>query len=251
MHVIFFDTETTGKNADDRLCQLAYSQFFVNGEELELVTDYNYLFKTEKPIGIEAMSVHHITNKQVADRPLFKESPAYKDIKELFEKKDTIVVAHNAKFDMDMLAREDIKPHKVICTLKLARSLDPDGVIPSYKLQYLRYLLDLEVEADAHDAMGDVRVLRKLFDRLYTKMLTMQQFSVPFPMPQDYYEDMVRISSQPTRIVKFQFGKYQGKTIEEVAKTDHGYIEWLHRSESGKPAAEQDGDMLYTLKKYL
>ena len=39
-----------------------------------------------------------------------------------------------------------------------------------YNLQYLRYLLELEVEAIAHDALGDVLVLEQLFERLFNKI---------------------------------------------------------------------------------
>ena len=66
---IFLDTETTGTETKDRLCQLAY--------KLETGEIVNELFKPPLPIAIEAMSVHHITNEQVADKPEFKESPDF------------------------------------------------------------------------------------------------------------------------------------------------------------------------------
>ena len=69
-----------------------------------------------------------------------------------------ILVAHNAKFDIDMLIKEDVHPKKVICTLKVARHMDPNGVIPKYNLQYLRYFLGIKVEATAHDALGDIQI---------------------------------------------------------------------------------------------
>jgi len=46
-----------------------------------------------------------------------------------------ILVAHNAKFDVDMLVKEGVQSKKVICTLKLARHLDPERKIPRYSLQ--------------------------------------------------------------------------------------------------------------------
>jgi len=42
------------------------------------------------------------------------------------------MVAHNAAFDVDMLKKEGIEPKNVICTLKLARYFDKDGVVPKY-----------------------------------------------------------------------------------------------------------------------
>ena len=42
------------------------------------------------------------------------------------------MVVHNAAFDVDMLKKEGIEPKNVICTLKLARYFDKDGVVPKY-----------------------------------------------------------------------------------------------------------------------
>ena len=89
--IVFFDTETTGNTERDFLCQLAYR---LDGE------NFCELFKPEIPIPPEASSIHHITNKMVADKPTFKESKSYQKIKKLFEDENTIVVAHNAKFDV-------------------------------------------------------------------------------------------------------------------------------------------------------
>ena len=69
-----------------------------------------------------------------------------------------------------MLVKEGIHTPKSICTLKLARYLDPNGVIPKYNLQYLRYFLGIQIDATAHDALGDILVLEKLFERLFAKM---------------------------------------------------------------------------------
>jgi len=61
---IFLDTETTGTEKDDRLCQLAY--------KLETGEIVNKLFKPPLPIAIEPMCVHHITNEMVENKPAFK-----------------------------------------------------------------------------------------------------------------------------------------------------------------------------------
>jgi len=138
---IFLDTETTGAGEKDRLCQLAYKT-----EDGDIV---NELFKPPLPISIDAMCVHHITNEMVKDKPALKDSNDHRKLVDLLTDDKNILVAHNAKFDVDMLIKEDIHPKKVICTLKLARSLDPNGVIPRYSLQYLRYFLGIQIEATA------------------------------------------------------------------------------------------------------
>jgi DNA polymerase III alpha subunit (gram-positive type) len=55
---VFLDTETTGTDEDDRLCQIALKT------EAGLIV--NELFNPGKPISIEAMSIHHITDEMVS-----------------------------------------------------------------------------------------------------------------------------------------------------------------------------------------
>lgn len=232
--IIFFDTETTGNTEKDFLCQIAYKS---NEEQ------FSAMYKPPIRIPPEASAVHHISNKMVEDKKSFQETDA-KKIKELFEDKDTIVVAHNAPFDLMMIKKEGIVPSKFICTLRVARHLDKDGKIDRYNLQYLRYLLDIEVDATAHDALGDVLVLEQLFERLKKKIIDEDGVEESSAI-----EKMIEISSHPSIFRTFNFGKHLGKTIEEVASVDRGYLEWLLAQ---KEASDQiDEDWIYTLKHYL
>jgi len=99
------------------------------------------------PITIDAMTVHHITNEMVRDKPPFRDSDTWSKLQDLVNSDGYVMVAHNAAFDIDMLNKEGIEPKSVICTLKLARHFDKDGVLPKYGLQYLRYYLGLNVDA--------------------------------------------------------------------------------------------------------
>jgi DNA polymerase III epsilon subunit-like protein len=233
--LIFFDTETTGNTENDSLVQIAYG----DGSE-----NFTGLYKPSIKIPPEASAVHHITNKMVEGKPSFKESGDLPKIKKLFEDKDSIVVAHNAPFDLMIIKKEDIVPNKFICTLRLARYLDPEGKIDRYNLQYLRYLLDLDVDATAHDAMGDVLVLEKLFERLKNKMMQEENLD-----ENKVIEKMIEISSHPSLLRTFNFGKHNGKKIEDVAKVDRGYLEWLLAQKLQND--QIDEDWIYTLKHYL
>ena len=236
--MIFFDTETTGNEQKDFLCQIAYK---TDGDE------FVGLYKPEIKIPPEASAVHHITNKMVKDLPSFKDSGDLPKIKKLFEDKASVVVAHNAPFDLMIIKKEDIEPKKFICTLRLARHLDKEEKIPQYKLQYLRYYLDIEIDATAHDALGDVLVLEKLFERLKKKM---QKESEEEGLSEDkVIERMVEISSHPSLIRTLNFGKYKGKKVEEVVSIDRGWLEWLLGE---KEKSDQiDEDWIYTLRHYL
>lgn len=232
--IIFFDTETTGNTEKDYLCQIAYK----NGSEA-----FSGLYKPPTRIPPEASAVHHITNKMVEGKPSFQESEEYTKIKSLFENKEVIVVAHNANFDLAMLKKEGIKPDRFICTLRVARALDPEEKIEKYNLQYLRYLLEIEVEATAHDALGDVLVLEKLFERLLKKIIDGGKSEA------EALAEMLEISSHPSVLHTFKFGKYNGRRIEEVVKIDRGYLKWL--LEQKMNGEGMDEDWIYTLKHFL
>ena len=234
--LIFFDTETTGNTEKDVLCQIAYK----TGDET-----FVGLYKPAVKIPPEASAVHHITNKMVADKPSFSQNGDLPKIKKLFEDKNSIVVAHNAPFDLIMIEKEGIKPVNFICTLKLARYLDPDEKIGRYNLQYLRYLLDFDIEAQAHDAMGDVLVLEQLFERLKKKIIEQEKISEDKAI-----ERMIEISKNPLLIKTLNFGKYKGKKVEEVLEIDRGWLEWLLREKEKSDTIEHE-DWIYTLRHYL
>jgi DNA polymerase III epsilon subunit-like protein len=222
---IFLDTETTGIDEEDRLCQIAF--------KTETGFIVNELFNPGKPISIEAMSIHHITNEMVKNKPKFKNSKAWVRLQELVDNQSNIIVAHNAKFDVGMLRKEDIHPQKTICTYKLARFLDNEGKIPEYNLQYLRYYLNLNIDASPHDALGDILVLEALFKRIHAK--AKEIFGL------DAIDKMIEITNNPILLARMPFGKHKGMKFEEIP-TD--YLQWL----SG---TDLDEDMAYTVKHYL
>ena len=224
--LIFLDTETTGTEPDDKLCQIAFKP-----EGDQAVCE---LFNPGKPISIDAMTIHHITEKMVADKPPFQESDAFVKLQELVSDINNVIVAHNAQFDMKMLNMEGIYTQRVICTIKLARYLDKNGVIPKYNLQYLRYYLGLEIEAKAHDALGDILVLEGLFSELNAKFQENKKLMDPV-------QEMIHISNNPVLIARMPYGKHRGVLFSEVPRD---YLEWL----SG---TDLDEDMAYTVKKHL
>lgn len=233
--LIFLDTETTGNElGKDRLCQVCYKP---KGETINC--EY---FKPPLPIGVKSSSITHITNKMVADKEAFADSQMKKDLEKIFTD-DGVLVAHNAKFDLAMLEAEGLKVPQFICTLRVARYLDENAVIPEYGLQFLRYFLELEVEATAHDAAGDVKVLEEIFARQFEKIRESGLSD------DEAIEKMIEISARPSMIKKFNFGKHKDKTVAEVARTDRGYLEWLLKQKLEN--SEDDEDWVYTLKYYL
>jgi len=235
MNPIYLDLETTELGSTARIVQLAYK----NKETGDIV---NELFKPPVPISFGAMAVHHVTEAMVADKPAFAGSEQKEKLTAVL--KDNILVAHNAAFDMGVLKVEGVQTGGYIDTLRVAQHLIESE---SHKMQYLRYSLGLNVEAVAHDALGDILVLEKLFEKLI--LITKKKFSLE--KDESAIEKMMNMTVAPVLMDKFAFGKYKGKSFEEVAATDRGYLEWLYKSETQKPETDQNTNLVHTLSYLL
>ncbi len=236
-NLLFLDVEATGLTEDDRLVQVAYD---FEGIEKEA------MFNPGRDMEIEAMEVTHITNKHLEGKETFQGSDFYNELKEVLEKDETIFIAHNAPYDIGMIEREEIKVGKSIDTYKIAQALDVKSKIPAFRLQYLRYYLGLEVkDVVAHDALGDVRVLRAVFERMYDKMIDGSTHD-------EVIAKMVKITSEPMLIKRLTFGKHRGELVADVARNDRGWLQWLlSQKESDAANGDIDEDWIYTLKHYL
>jgi len=220
--LIFLDTETTGVEEADRLCQVAY----LNGEMRQS------LFKPPVPMTVDAMSVNHITDEHVADCKPFKDSAEFAELQSFFNK-DYILIAHNADFDMRFLLKEGmVLPKRFICTMKVAHHFDKECALGKHNLQYLRYFYKLKFEQkiNSHEAVADVIVLNKLFE-FYSNHYSIQE--------------MVEISAQPILFKKMTFGKYKDRFFKDIARADLDYLLWARRSMT------LDDNMRYTLEYYI
>lgn len=234
MHLIFLDTETTDLD-NARLVQLAYKNLLTG-------VVVNELFKPAVPITYGAMAVHHITNEMVVEKPVFQESNHFNLLNESLA--NGVIVAHNAPFDLQVLKNEGISVPVYIDTLRVARHVLKS---PQHALQYLRYALGLNVTAVAHDALGDIIVLEALYGHL--KKIVIEKFSLS--TDDEIIQKMIAFSQAPVLLTALTFGKYRGKTYEELAALDRGYLEWLFNSETQKAAVDQNKELVFTLKHYL
>jgi len=211
MKLLFLDTETTGISREDRLCQLAYSW---EG------TIVNQLFKPPVPIAVGAMAVNHITNEMVADAPVFRESHWQSALQKLLEDPEIIMVAHNAPFDIGMLQREGVITRRYICTSRLWKLLDPYHGMESHSLQYLRYYYSVNVDAQAHSAAGDIRVLEEVFN----KGISLYMEENPSLTREQAMAEVEAKTCKPLVLKSFPFGKYKGLPLNSIPK---GYFRWV------------------------
>jgi DNA polymerase-3 subunit epsilon/exodeoxyribonuclease X len=243
IHYVLFDTETTGNTQEDRIIQIGAMIVAQNGA----VESYDELCFSEVPIKLEAMEVHNITPDLIASKGDFKSTHFYQKLHTLNENSNYLI-AHNIKFDLSMLEKEGfVNNMKIIDTLRCAKHLYNDS--PYHRLQYLRYSLGLykeelleaqkyNITIKAHDAIGDVLVMKLLLSKLVS--LAKEKYPSLNPM-----EQLVTLSATPVMMKKFVFGKYVGLDIEDVASKDIGYIKWMIKT------LELDEDMRFTLENML
>lgn len=241
---VLLDTETTGTGEQDRIIQLGF--MVLEGRNIEV---YNDLCSAELPIGFGAMEVHGITPEMIEGKPLCIETSAFQALNSL-NSSDNVLIIHNAPFDLGMLSKENFTSQmRLIDTLRCARHLFDEE--ESHRLQYFRYRLglykieaaeaaSLGVEVKAHDAIGDVLVL-KLFLTELRKRLE-ERFPGINPI-----DKMVELTQTPVFYTRpLKFGKYKGKTLIEIAESDKGYLSWMAGN-----MESLDDDMRYSISKVL
>ena len=240
---VLFDTETTGNQEDDRIIQVGAMVVGYKGE----VEVYDELCSSDVPIKIEAMEVHNITPDIVEGKAPFTSTKFWNDLSAL-NNENNYLIAHNIKFDLGMLEKEGfVNQMKIIDTLRCSKHLYPDS--DYHRLQYFRYSLELykEEQAEAakhnitikaHDAVGDVLVMKLLLSKLVARVK--EQYAGVNPMVK--LEELTRT---PVMIKNFKFGKYKGEAIEDIARSDAGYIKWMIKS------LDLDEDLKYTLDAVL
>jgi DNA polymerase-3 subunit epsilon len=154
------DTETSGLSPKygGRICEVAVVTF-KGGLE---TGRWSTLLDPQCRIDPGAMAVHGITNAMVAGQPTFAE--AVDELDALLQ--GTVLVAHNAPFDVNFLTAEYTRIGRVmpavpvLCTLKLARR---HFKFPSNKLGSIAAALGVE-QSVAHRAMADTEALAGIFN---------------------------------------------------------------------------------------
>ncbi len=151
------DVETTGLARDDRIISAAVYRLDERGE----VEDHWYtLVNPERDPG--PVWIHGLTSEVLEGAPLFT------DVAEEFSARldGRVLVAHNAVFDWQMIAREyarakaEAPVRQRLCTIALSKELGLP--LPNHKLETLAAHFGV-VQRRAHHALDDARVLAEAF----------------------------------------------------------------------------------------
>jgi DNA polymerase-3 subunit epsilon len=159
-----FDTETTGLNPSggDEIIQIGAARI-VNGKLLRRES-FEQLVDPQRVIPAVTIPIHGITQDMVTGQPRIGEVlPAF----HVFAH-DTVLVAHNAAFDMKFLQLKEAETglvfaHPVLDTLLLSAVVHPNQ--ESHRLEAIAERFNITV-LGRHTALGDAMVTAEVWLRL-------------------------------------------------------------------------------------
>jgi DNA polymerase-3 subunit epsilon len=157
-----FDTETTGLfPVMHRLVEIGAVRFRLDGRER---ATFEQIIDLQIPIPPDVQQVHGITDAMVRGQPTVEHVIPH--FIEFLGVPDTILLAHNALFDLGFLAMALIRlgiacpPHYVCDTLDIARRLYPAW--HRHRLEHVAARLKIANKAE-HRVLSDARLVRDVF----------------------------------------------------------------------------------------
>ena len=252
--LIVFDLETTGLDfIRDRIIQISYIRVSPDGtEERE-----NLFVNPEKPIPHEVVELTGITNDDVKDAPTFKTLAP--QLSEKFKGCD--FAGYNSNhFDIPMLAEEflragidfDFSKVRLIDAQTIFHKMERRNLAAAYKFycgrkmeeDFTAHRADEDTEATYRVLMGELdkyapgvqeepdRVLENDMDCLAE--FSKQNDNVDFagrivwkPLVGADGKPVLDADGKEQKVEVFNFGKYKGRPVADVLRTDIGYYSWM------------------------
>lgn len=224
--IIFFDLETTGVDAaKDRIVEISMVKININGEKQVKTRRIN----PEMPIPAEATAVHGITDEDVKDEPTFKQIA--KSLAKYIEGCDFGGFNSN-RFDLPVLVEEfmraevdvDFRNRKFIDVQNIFHKKEQRTLVAAYK-----FYCDKDLE-NAHSAEADTlatyEVLEAQIERYGDIGSTVEELA-SFSTHNEMVDFAGRISLNEKGEEIFTFGKYKGRKVEDVFRTEPSYYSWM------------------------
>lgn len=224
--IVFFDLETTGVDiTNDRIVEISFIKVLPSGEEIEKTRRIN----PGIPIPAEATAVHHITDDDVKDAPMFKQIA-----RSLANEMVGCDIAgfNSNRFDIPMLDQE-FQRAGVKFDFSKARFIDVQTIFHKKEQRTLvaayRFYCGKELDG-AHSANADTRatyeVLKAQIDRYEDLPNDMEELS-KFSQQNRNVDFMGRLVLNDKDEPVINFGKYKGRLATEVLRQDPSYYDWI------------------------
>ncbi len=228
--IVFFDLETTGINiANDKIVEISILKVFPNGNK----ESKTWLVNPEIEIPKESSDIHGITNEQVVTEPTFKELAP--KVSEMIAGCDLAGFNSN-RFDIPLLAEElmragidfDMKDRKAIDVQVIFHKKEQRTLSAGYQ-----FYCGKELEG-AHGAEADTNAT---YEILLAQLDKYEDIENSVDALSEYSTHGVRADFAGFILMNddhqeiFSFGKYKGRTVEEVFKENPGYNNWIQNAD--------------------
>ena len=225
----FIDLETTGVNlAIDRIIEIAIVKVLPDGKR----SVKRKLINPGMPIPKQSSDVHGITDEMIKDAPAFKE--VAHELKQMLDGCD--IAGYNSnRFDIPMLIEEflraevdfDMKGRKLIDVQNIFHKMEQRTLSAAYKF-YCNKVLDGAHSAEV-DASATHEILIAQLQR-YPDLGTSIE-SVLKLIGEEPIVDFARRFIMENGVEIFNFGKYKGRSVAEVLKTEPQYYDWMMKGD--------------------
>ena len=228
--IVFFDLETTGINiAIDKVVEISILKVFPNGNK----ESKTWLVNPEIEIPKESSDIHGITNEKVVTEPTFKELAP--KINEMIADSDLAGFNSN-RFDIPLLAEElmragidfDMKNRKAIDVQVIFHKKEQRTLSAGYQ-----FYCGKELEG-AHGAEADTNATYEIllaqldkYEDIGNTVDSLSAFSTHGKRAD--FAGFILKNDNDQEI--FSFGKYKGRTVEEVFKENPGYNNWIQNAD--------------------
>jgi DNA polymerase-3 subunit epsilon len=228
--LVFIDLETTGINVGaDRIVEIALLKIHPNGNRDEKIMRINPTI----PIPPEVTKIHHISDEDVKDCPTF--SDVAKEVKAFIGGCDLAGYNSN-KFDIPLLIEEltrvdihlDLSQRKLIDVQNIFHKMEQRTLSAAYKF-YCDKSLENAHSAEA-DTLATYEVLLAQLEK-YPDLKNDVDFLSNFSSITKNVDLAGRIVFNDKGEETFNFGKYKGKLVTEVFRTDTSYFDWMMKGD--------------------
>ena len=228
--IVFFDLETTGVNiATDKIVEISILKVFPNGNK----ESKTWLVNPEIEIPAEASAIHGITNEKVVTEPTFKELAS--KVNELIADSDLAGFNSN-RFDIPLLAEElmrvgidfDMKNRKAIDVQVIFHKKEQRTLGAGYQFYCNKELEGAHgAEADTNATYEILLAQLKKYEDIGNTVETLSEFSSHGKRAD--FAGFILFNDEKQEI--FSFGKYKGRTVEEVLIENPGYNAWIQNAD--------------------
>lgn len=221
----FIDLETTGINlGSDRIVEIAIVKIMPDGSRIVK----RKLINPQIPIPQETIDIHGITDEMVKDAPIFKQ--VANEIKQFLDNCDLGGYNSN-RFDVPLLVEEFLRAgldfqfekRKLVDAQKIYHLMEPRNLGAAYQFYCGKELMN------AHTAEADATASWEVLDAQlarYPQLGTTIE-SILKVAGEEEIVDLARRMVKVNGVIVFNFGKYKGRSVEEIFKTERSYYDWM------------------------